>query len=332
MKVLCIADGLIPADYITAGISSFPELAAAATVRTWAHPTIEDLQHDNLAVETGGPDAVCVPEEIFADVAEYDAIITQFCPVNSDVIARATKLRAIGVMRGGTENVDGAAAAAHGIKVVNTPGRNSQAVAEFAVGMILCETRDIARSQAHLRAGSWDRDFPNAAAIPEVEGKKIGIVGLGEIGRKVAAFLSAMGGRIGFYDPFFTGHTPYERYEDLAELAADADILTIHARLTPETHHLVSREVIAALKPNALLVNTARSGLVDEGALLDALEAGAIAGAAVDTFDDEPLPPDSRFLALDNVTITAHLAGSTIDAFRKTPALLAPRLLSVLNH
>ncbi|WP_257478986.1 2-hydroxyacid dehydrogenase [Acidipropionibacterium jensenii] len=332
MKILCISDGLIPEEYIAEGLSGTPELADAAVIRHWGHKSIDALQADNLKVEQGGPDAIKAPADIFADVDEFDAIITQFCPVPERIIERASALRVIGVLRGGTENVDIAAAEAHGIQVINTPGRNAEAVAEFTLGMILAQLRNISRSDANLRRGIWDRDFPDADAIPEVEGKTVGIVGLGQIGRRVASFVQVMGAKVAFFDPMVPAAEGFDRFNDITELAAASDILCLHARLTSETHHIVSRKVLEAMPEGSILVNTARSGLVDEAALIERLQSGRLSGAAIDTFEIEPLPADSPFLTLRNVTITGHLAGSTIDAFKKTPRLLAPRVLRALRE
>lgn len=329
MRVLAIADLLISPETLMAGLADTPELTAELTVREWHHLDLTALQEDNLIVEQRGPGAVTVPASLFADVADFDILITQFCPVSSEVIAKADNLRAIGVLRAGTENVD-AAAAERGIEVVNAPGRNANAVAEFAVGMILAETRNIARSHALLHAGTWDRVFANNAAIPELAGRHVGLVGLGQIGMRVAELLGGFDARISYFDPFVTTDR-YQRFTDLGELAAAVDILSIHSRMTEATAGIVSAEVIARLRPHAVLVNTARSGLVDEAAMVRALREKRIMGAAIDTFDTEPLPPDSPFLALDNVTITGHLAGSTVDAMQRTPRILAERLLQALG-
>lgn len=332
MKTLAIADGLIPEAYIRDGFASTPDLAEGLVIRTWSHRSVDDLQRDNLAVEQGGPEAIDIDPELFAGIEDFDVLVTQFCPVPRAVIERAASLKAIGVMRGGTENVDGAAAEEHGVRVINAPGRNAEAVAEFTLGLMLAETRNISRSEAELRSGQWDRDFPDGDAIPEIEGKTVAIIGYGQIGRRVAKFVRAMGASVVAYDPWAKEvDEGVELVDELVDAVRRADVLTIHARLTPGTRHLVSREIIGAMKPTSFLINSARSGLVDEGALLDALEQHRIAGAAIDTFDEEPLPASSRFVSLPNVTITGHLAGSTIDAFRKTPRLLAQRLVDALS-
>ncbi|MDR2382057.1 MAG: 2-hydroxyacid dehydrogenase [Bifidobacteriaceae bacterium] len=330
MKVLAIADMLIGPATMAAGLATAPELAEDLTVREWTHESLASLQEDNLAVEQRGPDAVPVPAGLLDDIVQFDVLVTQFCPVAASVIRAGTKLRAIGVLRAGVENVDVGAAEAAGITVVNSPGRNANAVAEFTVGLILAETRNIARAHAEVMAQDWSRRFRNKDAIPELKGHRVGLVGLGQIGLIVAGILEAFGMEVVYFDPYVPD-APYRSYEDLAAMASAVDILSLHSRLTPATKKMVSAAVIAALPEHAVLVNTARSGLVDEPALIEALRDHRIMGAAIDTFDIEPLPPDSPFLQLDNVTLTSHLAGTTVDAISGTPRLLAPRLAAALR-
>jgi D-3-phosphoglycerate dehydrogenase len=207
MNVLAIGDRFIPAEVMTAGLEKLKARGAQVTVREWQHPSLEALQRDNLIIEQGGPDAIKLPAELTADVAQYDLIIVQFPPICQEVISRARNLKFIGVLRAGTENIACDYAATRGIQVINTPGRNARAVAEFTAALMFAETRNIARSHAALKQTEWRKDFPNSAAIPEVYGKTIGIVGYGNIGRMVAGFLQAFGARIVFYDPFVTGTT-----------------------------------------------------------------------------------------------------------------------------
>jgi len=257
-----------------------------------------------------------------------------------------------GVLRGGVENIDVETATKRNIAVFNTPGRNARAVAECTIGLILAEIRNIARGHAALKQGLWTRDYPNKNDIPELLGRTVGLVGFGAIGRLVAKFLDAFGAKIIVYDPYLqasgfrlqasgsaSNTNPEVRSPkseasddnitqvDLETLMRQSDIVSIHARYLPETHHLVNRDLLLMMKPTAVLVNTARSGLVDEKALLEVLQTRKIMGAALDIFDEEPLPPGSPFLALDNVTIVPHLAGSTMDAFRNSPKLFAAHLV-----
>lgn len=332
MKILAIADAYIPLDMLKPGTQALIEAGHDVVYAEWETSSIEKLQEVNLLVEQNGPNGIELPRDIAEQARDADIIITQFAPISADLIASCPNLTTIGVLRGGTENVDAEAAKNAGVTVLNTAGRNARAVAEFTVGMILSETRNIARTHAAMREHVWLKDFPNSGAIPELEGRTIGLVGAGAIGQLVMKFMSGMDAICQFYDPFQEDSEYGTKVDSLDELMESSDVVTIHSRLSPQTHHLVSRERLALMKPSAVLINTARSGLVDEAALLEALREGRIAGAAIDTFDDEPLPADSEWMKLDNVTITSHLAGTTLDAFVKTPKMLSRRLLEHLGQ
>ncbi len=326
MRLLAISDHYIPQAYMRDGLASLKEFGVEVDVRPWEHPSLEELQEANLAIEQHGPAAVDLPDEIFEGLDRYEIIVVQFAPVPKRMIEAADRLKYIGVLRGGTENIDVPTATARGVTVLNTPGRNARAVAECAVGLILAEIRNLARSHTALRSGLWTRDYPNKAEIPELLDKTVGLVGFGAIGRLVARFLSGFGAKIIAYDPFVQGETDSVRMVDLPTLLSESDVVSVHARYAKETHHLIGRAELARLKPNAVVVNTARSGLIDEQALIEALQNRTIMGAALDVFDEEPLPAGHPFLSLENVTITPHLAGSTVDAFRNSPKLMAAHL------
>jgi D-3-phosphoglycerate dehydrogenase len=331
MKLLAISDTYIPSQYMQQGLSSLEPLGVEVEVRHWSHPSLIALQEANLAIEKGGPAAVPLPAELTENVADVDILVVQFTPVSRQFISGAPKLKVIGVVRGGAENVDLAFATARGISVLNTPGRNARAVAECAMGLILSEVRNLARSHACLKAGQWRRTFPNSDAIPELYEKTVGLVGYGAVGRLVAGYLAAFGSRILAYDPFAKGDPSPATLVDLETLLRTSDVVSVHARLTEDTFHLIGEKQLAWMKPNAVLVNTARSGLVDEKALTRALTERQIMGAALDVFDVEPLPVDHPLLQLDNVTMTPHLAGSSVDAFRNSPKLMAGHLARLLQ-
>lgn len=330
MKCLAIADLFIPAAMMTAGLQKLKEAGIDVTVKEWKHPSLEQLQTDNLAIEQGGSEAIQLPDELIEEIDQYDVLITQFAPINQQMIEKASKLKLIGVLRGGMENVHLKTAEANGITVLNTPGRNARSVAEFTVGLLLAEMRNIARSHAALTAGMWRKDFPNSAFVPELEDRTVGLVGFGHIGKLVGKFLSGFDARVIFYDPYFNGETSFEQV-DLEMLLTQADVVSLHGRLTDETTHMIGSKQLEQMKQTAVLINTARSGLINEADLIRALQHKEIAGAAIDTFDHEPLEADSPFLKLDNVTITSHMAGSTNDAFRNTPKKLAERVLDWLK-
>jgi len=331
MRLLAISDTYIASSFMRQGLAELEPLGVEVEVRSWEHPTLIALQEANLAIERGGPEAVPLPEEIYRGVDALHIAVVQFAPLPRRFIEAARRLRVIGVLRGGTENVDVAYATQRGITVMNTPGRNARAVAECALGMILSEVRNIARAHGLLMQGQWQRTFPNTEAIPELCGKTVGLVGYGAVGRLVAGYLQALGSRIVAYDPFVRGDAAPATMVDLDTLLRESDVVSIHARLTAETHHLIGRRELGLMKPTAVLVNTARSGLVDEAALVRALQERRIMGAALDVFDTEPLPADHPLLGLDNVTLTPHLAGSTIDAFRNSPRLMAGHLARMIR-
>ncbi|MCI1985875.1 MAG: 2-hydroxyacid dehydrogenase [Lactobacillus sp.] len=331
MKALAFGDNLIDVSMLNQGLVALAENDIDVTVRDWSHASTELLQADNLIVEQQGANAVEVSDDLLDDIDQFDLIITQFTPIGKKIIDRAKKLKYIGVLRGGIENVDKEYAESKGIKVMNTAGRNARAVAEFTVGMILAETRNIGRTDAAMLKDIWLKDFPNQDNIPEIGGKTIGIAGFGHIGQLVAQFLKGFDANVIYYDKYVPQVDGFEKVDSLDELIRRSDVLSVHMRVTPETEHIINASRIAELKPTAYFINTARAELVDEDALLDALEQGKIAGAAIDTFNNEPLPDDSRFLKLKNVTLTSHLAGSTADAFRNTPKLFAQRFLAQLG-
>ncbi|MFV1965515.1 MAG: 2-hydroxyacid dehydrogenase [Pirellulaceae bacterium] len=331
MKLLAVSDRYIPRPYMQQGLQPLEELGVDVHVRPWEHETLIELQQANLAIEQDGPEAVSLPAEITEDARDFDILVVQFTPVSRQFVEPMRALKVIGVVRGGTENVDVPFATERGITVLNTPGRNARAVAECAMGLILSEVRNIARSHACLKAGVWRREYPNSAVIPELNEKTVGLVGYGAVGRLVAHYLEAFGSRILAFDPFAEGDPAPATRVDLPTLLRESDVISIHARLTKESQHLMGRKELAMMKPTAILVNTARSGLVDERALIDALAEQGIMGAAIDVFDTEPLPPDHPLVQLDNVTITPHLAGSTIDAFRNSPRMMAGHLARMLR-
>lgn len=331
MKLLAISDTYIPYTWMSEGLADLKPLGIEVEVRRWEHANLVELQEANLAIEQGGPAAV----ELFADILhgldQFHILVVQFAPVSRQFLEAATSLKVIGVLRGGTENVDVPFATERGISVLNTPGRNGRAVAECTLGLILAEIRNLARSHAFLKHGQWRREYPNSAMIPELCGKTVGLVGYGAVGRLVAHYLEAFGSRILAYDPYCQGDPSPAELVDLPVLLQESDVVSLHARLSEETTHLIGRRELGMMKPSAILVNTARSGLIDEQALVEALSERRIMGAAIDVFDTEPLPPGHPLLELDNVTLTPHLAGSTMDAFRNSPRLMAGHLIRMLR-
>ncbi len=331
MKIVGIGDLFIPHRYIREGLASVAARGHQVETLDWRLSGFPELQEINLAVEKGGAAAYRPPPYIFDAVAGADILVTQFCTVPAALLEAAPGLKVVGVLRAGVENVDVAAATARGVLVVNTPGRNADAVADYTVGMIIAEARNICRGHHALKQGRWLREYPNSGHIPDLPGKTVGIVGLGEIGRKVARRLAGFDVALLAYDPFVKEPPQGIRMVDLPTLMAESDFVTVHARLTKETQGLVSRALIGRMKPTAYLVNTSRSALLDEEALVEALAEKKLAGAALDVFDHEPPGVDDPLVRLDNVTLTPHMAGGSNDAFFNCPKLLAADLGKLLD-
>lgn len=321
MNVVTIGDMFIPKNYMKKGINSIE--GTTITHTEWVHKNIEELQKDNLLVEQKGPSSIVLEKSLLEDMKNADIIVTQFCPISKETIDQLSELKLICVLRGGIENVDVNYAKSKGIEVINLKGRNARAVAEFTVGLMLSETRNISRGHAGLKNGSWRKDFINKDAVREINTQKIGLIGYGKIAQLVKQFLEGLG-CVDFliYDPYVTDKIDNAFLVSLDELMKNADIISVHARSVPETDNLVSKEKLDLMKESAYFINTARSSLVDEKYLFKLLSENKIAGAAIDTFDDEPLTEDHVLLELDNVTITPHMAGSTLDAFTNSPKLI----------
>lgn len=248
-----------------------------------------------------------------ADLADADALIVRSATrVDAGLLAASPRLRIVARAGAGVDNVDLDAASANGVLVVNAPGANSISVAEHAMALLLASARSVARADARLKAGRWEKK--RLLGI-EVRGKTLGVVGLGRIGREVVHRAHAFGMRCIAHDPFIAGQVAADLDVELMELddlCRAADFITLHAPATGPGP-LFTAERLARCKPSARIINTARGALIDEGALADALERGALGGAGLDVFQVEP-PPDERLVRLPQVVATPHIAGSTREA------------------
>lgn len=257
------------------------------------------------------------PKEIVAFLGDAEVMVTQLAPLSSAMMDQLPDLKLVAVSRGGPVNIDMAAARAHGIRVCNTPGRNAGAVAEFAIGAMLAETRLIRAGHEALRAGEWRGDLYRADRTGrELSEMTVGVIGYGQIGARVVKLLKAFGCKILVADPYVqlsaTDRADGVEHVQLSDILARADVITLHARVTPETTGFIGREQFAAMKPGAIFINTARGPMVDYDALYEALASGHLGGAMLETFAVEPVPPDWPLLRLANVTITPHIAGASV--------------------
>lgn len=254
------------------------------------------------------------PEQLARDLSNVDALIVRSATVvDRTLIEAAPRLRVIARAGTGIDNVDVDAATARGILVMNAPGANSVSVAELALAHMLALSRGIAAADAAMKRGIWDKKKLVGA---ELRGKTLGIVGLGRIGQEVAVRARSFGMTIVAHDPYISEQIAESLDITLLsvdELCARSDYITLHLPATRETRHLLNRERLAACKAGVRIVNTARGELIDEEALADAIEAGAVAGAGLDVFENEP-PGETRLVKLRQVVATPHIAASTMEA------------------
>ena len=274
----------------------------------WLREQLANLAEHGLAVEP------CDEEDdarFFALLSAAEVLWHVLKPISADVIARAPKLRLIQKIGVGVNTIDLDAARARRIPVCNMPGTNSRAVAEMTLLLMLAALRRLPLLDRRTRSGlGWARGPALTDVFGELEGLTVGLVGYGAVPRILAPCLTALGAT-----PIYTARSPRPdataSFRSLDRLLAESDVVSLHVPLTPETRGLLDRAGISRMKPGAILVNTARGGLVDEAALVEALRTGRLAAAGLDVFAEEPLRPDNPLLALDNVVLAPHVAWLT---------------------
>ena len=278
------------------------------------------------------PEPVKDPARLAAMLADVDALLVRSAtPVPAEALSPGGRLRVIGRAGAGVDTIDVEAATERGIAVMNAPDGNTLAAAEHALSLLFALARHVPRADAGMKAGQW----PKAGLTGfELEGKKLGVIGLGRIGSAVARKARGIGMDVAAYDPFLPpsaaahGSVALKTFD---ELLAWADVITLHVPRTKETTRLIDAQALARMKRGAYLVNAARGGLVDEAALLDALDAGQLAGAALDTFATEPLPEASPLRAHPKLVLTPHLGASTGEAQQAVGTILAREVLDYFD-
>jgi D-3-phosphoglycerate dehydrogenase len=273
-------------------------------------------------------DRALTEDELIARIGEADALISGTEPVTARVLDAAPHLKVISKHGVGYENIDLDAAKAKKIPVAIAGGAIADSVADMAMALLLALARQVPQGHASIKEGEWKRFVG-----PELRGKTLGIVGLGQIGKGVCRRAKGFGVRLLAYDPFpdlaFAGSWGVD-YLPLDEVLETSDFISLHVPVTPETRGLINADRLSRMKPTALLINTARGELIDETALYDALKNGTIAGAATDVFISEP-PGDHPLLALPNFIATPHSAGQTPEGLRRMGEITAENALRVLR-
>ena len=261
-------------------------------------------------------------EAAFArEMSDADALLHVLKPVTADVIAAAPALKLIQKIGVGVNTIDLDAARSHGVAVANMPGTNSQAVAEMTLALMLATLRRVPLLDEAMRAGrGWDLDRATFDAMGEIAGRTVGLIGYGEVPRRLAPVLVALGAEV-IYAARAEKKDAVGVRRDLDELLAEADIVSLHLPLSDATAKMIGAAAIARMKKGAVLINTARGGLVDEDALLTALKTGRIAAAGLDTVSVEPAPATNPLFALENVVVTPHIAWLTPETLDRSLAI-----------
>ncbi len=266
----------------------------------------------------------------------YDSVIVEADFLFAETFNAAPNLLYAGVCRADAHHVDIAAATECGVAVVNTPGRNANAVAELVFGLMISVSRKIAHSDHWLRDGSWSSPIAAYTQLQgfELQGKTLGIIGLGSIGRAVATIARGFGMHVLAYDPVVTP-SDADRFGatwcDIDMLVEASDFVTLHCPPTKDGTPLLDQDRLSRIKNGSVLINTAAPSLLDEDALVDAIEQGRIRGAGIDVFQSHPIDPNSPLLKLENVTLTPHIGGATFETIDRHSAMMTDDLIRFHN-
>jgi len=282
-------------------------------------PQIDPAGPSSIAdfADCTGMDEYDSVDDALDDIARYDAVIVRVAELDREVLERAEKLKIIAKHGAGLDNVDIEAASERGIVVCNTPGVNSRSVAEHAIALLFGLRRNLHLADSHVRDGGWDR---SAYVGRELQNNTFGLMGYGAIAQEAAAIARGIGQEVLAYDPYVSADEipdGIEKIDDLTELFARSDAVSIHVPLVDGTRHAVSTEQLDALGETGVVINTARGGIIDEAALVEALDDKAIGGAGLDNFEQEPPSADNPLLAHDRVLLTPHVGGVTYNALER---------------
>lgn len=271
------------------------------------------------------------PEFVRALSRAQALIVRSATEVDPAMIEAAPELKVIGRAGVGVDNIDVEAASRRGIAVFNAPSGNTVAAAELTMALILSLARRVVQADQSVREGRWDRVRFQGV---ELEGRTLGLIGAGRVGGEVATRAQSFGMEVIVYDPYLTEERAEElgcRLTDLDEVLEDSDVISVHVPLTAETEGMVGGAALSRMKTEAYLVNAARGGVIDEAALAEALHSGDIAGAALDVFEDEPLPPDSPLRDAPNLVLTPHIGASTREAQVRVASEVSERIKQALT-
>lgn len=337
-NVVVIGDPFVPADNLAAAAKGLM-LESPVNIQRFdwqAEKTRSEFREVIKILEHDGPNGFELSSDILAAVSTAEYLLVHLAPVSQKLLAHAKKLKMIGTCRGGLEHIDLAEVKkSKELSVINVI-RNAEPVADFTIGLMYATVRNIAASAIQVKNGDWPQNFPNDAYKTSFSNLKVGLVGLGHIGKIVAKRLTALGLEVSAYDAFAQqAALEQEGYQiklkSLQEIFSDSDVVSLHLRVVPETINLIDQSLLQLMKPSAYLINTARPDIIKQEDLIECLTKKKIAGAGIDVLWEEPIAPEEPLLRLDNVVITSHIAGDTIDAIERSPQLLQKEMNKVLQ-
>ncbi len=273
---------------------------------------------------------------IIERVKDVDALVPLLTdPIDAEVFDSAPKLRIVSQYAVGYDNIDLKEATKRGIYVTNTPGVLTETVADFAFALMLAVARRVVEADKYVREGKWKVGWHPLMMIgSDVYERTLGIIGMGRIGSAVARRAKGFGMKVLYYDAIRREDLEKElgvEYTDMDKLLEESDFVSLHVPLTPETYHLIGEEQLRKMKPTAFLINTSRGKVVDQKALYKALKEGWIAGAGLDVFEQEPIPPDDPLLQLNNVVLAPHAASASYETRSRMAEIVAENLIAFLN-
>lgn len=319
IKILCVYDGGITRELME-GMKELEnygaEVSFAEDKDMYAMGPITDRM---LLIEQKGVDAAPTCKEFLEACKDKDILVVHVASINKEIIDACPNLKVAAILRGGIENADIKALDERKIPLINAPWRSADAVADFTVGMMIAENKNIARSHKLIFEGNWCKKYANQEYIHNMRNCTVGLIGYGYIGSRVAKRLIGFESKVLVYDPFVdNSKIKGENIEcvGLDELLEKSDFISIHLRLSEKTQHFMDKQKFNKMKKTAYFINTARSGLVNTEDLVEALKNNEIGGAAIDVFDVEPLPSNHPYLKLNNITLTSHLAGTSCDTMK----------------
>ena len=271
------------------------------------------------------------PEELAARIraSGVSILVVEADFVFEETMADAPGLQFVGICRASTHHVDVQAATQRGIAIVNTPARNARAVAEHALALMFALARQIPRAHAYVASDQWQNPVEPYSSMGgvEIQGRTLGVVGLGAIGLQLATMCAALGMNLIAHDPYVTSPPPNIRMTSLETLASNSDFISLHLPATPATSGMIDADTISRMKPSAYLVNCSDPAVIDQAALIDALHSGRIAGAAFDVFDTHPIAPDNPLLKLHNIILTPHIGGATAETIQRHSKMITDDIL-----